>query len=166
MKRFLFTWAVLLTAYGVFAQNVNVTIVAEQCPGCFVVVKGRHLQASDHKSGCWWLAQQLTSSSSSSSSKESGASWGKSPYSDSNFFGLVEGKPLTNDEYYELLLRTHCDYCGGDFTKHSGGCIWQPTPARRNSTRCVERLHLNLPPRSPAHTSGTIRLPQRSPLSA
>jgi len=134
MKRFLFTWAVLLTAYGVFAQNVNVTIVAEQCPGCFVVVKGRHLQASDHKSGCWWLAQQQTSSSSSSSSKESGASWGKSPYSDSDFFGLVEGKPLTNDEYYELLLRTHCDYCGGDFTKHSGGCIigsvyndWQRT---------------------------------------
>lgn len=128
MKRFLFTWAVLLTAYGVFAQNAR--IVGEQC----VYVEGRHLQPSDHKSGCWWLAQQQTSSSSSSSSKESGASWGKSPYSDSDFFGLVEGKPLTNDEYYELLLRTHCDYCGGDFTKHSGGCIigsayndWQRT---------------------------------------
>ena len=166
MKRFLFTWAVLLTAYGVFAQNVNVTIVAEQCPGCYVVVKGRHLQPSDHKSGCWWLARQQSQQTSSSSSEESGLSWGKSPYSDSKFFGLVEGKPLTNDEYYELLLRTHCDYCGGDFTKHSGGCIigsvfndWQRTMKAGNE-KDATRLRDNVVTLFLATDSGKEKLHQ------
>lgn len=114
------------------AWGQTAVIVGEICPGCAVVVKGRHLQPSDHKAGCWWLAQQQQAQS---SSEDSGSSWGKEPYSDSGTFESVEGKPLTNDEYYELLIRTHCDYCGAEFSnQHKGDCLigktynmWQKT---------------------------------------
>ncbi len=103
------------------AWGQNVKIVGEICPGCAVYVEGRHLQPSDHKAGCWWLAQQQQAQSSSESS---GSSWGNEPYSDTNFFGTIEGKPLTNDEYYELLIRTHCDYCGAEFSnQHKSDCL-------------------------------------------
>ena len=129
MKRILLL-GLLLTFQLAWGQNVR--IIGEQCPGCAVYVEGRHLQPSDHKAGCWWLAQQQQAQSSSQSS---GSSWGNEPYSDSSFFGNIEGKPLSNDEYYELLLRTHCDYCGADFSnQHKSDCIigktysmWQKT---------------------------------------
>ena len=129
MKRFLLL--VLLLSFQL-SWGQNVKIVGEICPGCGVYVEGRHLQPSDHKAGCWWLARQQKAQS---SSEDSGSSWGKEPYSDSGTFESVEGKPLTNDEYYELLIRTHCDYCGAQFgNEHKSDCIigktytmWQKT---------------------------------------
>lgn len=118
MRRLVFVTLLMLLTQGAWAQNV--VIVGEVCPGCGVYVKGRHLQPSDHKAGCWWLAQQQ---SSSDSSDESESTWGQEPYSESGAFENVEGKPLTNEEYYELLLRTHCDFCGGTSIKHNGDCI-------------------------------------------
>ena len=130
MKRFLLI-GLLLCFHIAWGQNVK--IVGEICPGCAVYVEGRHLQPSDHKAGCWWLAQQQQQSQ--SSSEDSGSPWGQEPYSDSGTFESVEGKPLTNDEYYELLIRTHCDYCGAEFSnQHKSDCIigktynmWQRT---------------------------------------
>ena len=151
------TAAVLLTAYGVFAQNFQ--FLGEQCTECFVYVEGRHLRPSDHKPGC-------SQSSSSSTSGESGSSWGSSPYSDSGFFDNIEGKPLTNDEYYELLLRTHCDYCGGDFTRHTGSCLigsvfndWQRTMKAGNEKDAI-RLRDNVVTLFLATDSGKEKLHQ------
>lgn len=132
MKRFLLI-GLLLCFHIAWGQNVK--IVGEICPGCAVYVEGRHLQPSDHKAGCWWLAQQQQQQQSQSSSEDSGSPWGQEPYSDSGTFESVEGKPLTNDEYYELLIRTHCDYCGAQFgNQHKSDCIigktynmWQRT---------------------------------------
>ena len=108
----------LLTLLPAGGQNVKV--VSQTCPECGVTVYGRLLEPSDHKPGCPWYPE---SSKESSHNHESGSSWGKEPYSDSNSFGNVEGKPLTNDEYYELLIRTHCDYCGAELGRHKSDCI-------------------------------------------
>ena len=111
MKKF-FLLVLLFSFQITWGQNVK--IVAEQCPGCYVVVKGRHLQPSDHKAGCWWLAQQqsqTSSENSASSSTSSRSSRGDEPYTDSNFFKDIDGKPLTNREYWEILLGS-CPYCG------------------------------------------------------
>ena len=104
--------AVLLPLTLLPAGGQNVKIVSQTCPDCGVTVYGRLLEPSDHKPGCQWYVGAETESSADSPA-----------YSDSNSFGLIEGKPLTDKEYYELLLRTHCDYCGGEGTNHKADCI-------------------------------------------
>lgn len=106
----------LLTLQPAGGQNVKV--VSQTCPECGVTVYGRLLEPSDHKPGCPWYPEISPVSSPNHES-----AWGSSTYSDSNSFGLIEGKPLTNDEYYELLIRTHCDYCGVEFGRHKSDCI-------------------------------------------
>ena len=120
MKKMLSLLAVLLSLALLPAGGQNVKIVSQTCPDCGVTVYGRLLEPSDHKPGCKWYVEPETESS---HNHESESSWGSSAYSDSHSFGLIEGKPLTNDEYYELLLRTHCDYCGGEGTNHAADCI-------------------------------------------
>lgn len=120
MKKMVSILAVFLLLAFLPAGGQNVKIVSQTCPDCGVTVYGRLLEASDHQPGCQWYAGPETESSHNHESVSSG---GNSAYSDSNSFGLIEGRPLTNDEYYELLLRTHCDYCGGEGINHKADCI-------------------------------------------
>ena len=120
LKKTLSILAVSLFLALLPVSGQNVKVVSQTCPDCGVTVYGRLLEASDHKPGCKWYVEPETESS---HNHESESSWGSSAYSDSNSFGLIEGKPLTNDEYYELLIRTHCDYCGGELGRHKRDCI-------------------------------------------
>ena len=115
MKKSLTILSLFLLLVVQAARGQNVKVVSQTCPECGVTVYGRLLEASDHKSYCSGAAH-------GSSSENSGSSWGKEPYSESGAFENVEGRPLTNDEYYELLIRTRCDYCGGTSSKHIGDC--------------------------------------------
>ena len=120
MKKLLSLLPIFLLLALLPVSGQNVKVVSQTCSDCGVTVYGRLLEASDHLPGCQWYVGPETESS---HNHESDSSGGDAMYSDSNSFGLIEGKPLTNNEYYELLLRTHCDYCGGEGTSHKSDCI-------------------------------------------
>ena len=120
MKKALSFLAVFLLLALLPSGGQNVKVVSQTCPDCGVTVYGRLLETSDHKPGCKWYVEPETEVSHDHGSE---SPWGSSAYSDSNSFGLIEGKPLTNDEYYELLIQTHCDYCGGEGPDHKSDCI-------------------------------------------
>ena len=114
MKRFL----VLIIALGfaASASYAQIPPVPEAfCAHCRVQMtkNGKLIPNVKHKSTCKYYVNEEESSSSntSSTSTSSRSSRGNEPYTDSDFFSPIDGKPLTNREYWEILLGS-CPYCG------------------------------------------------------
>ena len=114
MKRFL----VLIIALGFaasasYAQIPPVSDAACAYCGVKLTHNGKPIPNVKHKSTCKYYEkeEESSSSNSSSTSTSSRSSRGDEPYTDSDSFKDVDGKPLTNREYWEILLGS-CTYCG------------------------------------------------------
>lgn len=107
--------------------NAQITPVPDaSCAYCGVKLEhnGKPIQNVRHKSTCKYYVKEEESSSSNSSSApaSSSSTRGDEPYSDSNFFSPIDGKPLTNKEYWSILMDL-CTYCGAKNNhSHTADC--------------------------------------------
>ena len=114
MKRFLIILITLgFAASASYAQIPPVSDAACAYCGVKLTHNGKPIPNVKHKSTCKYYVkeEESSSSNSSSTSTSSRSSRGDEPYTDSNFFKEIDGKPLTNREYWEILLGS-CPYCG------------------------------------------------------
>jgi len=116
LAAFLFLASLFLSGQ-VEAQVYVPPVSAAACAECGGV--GSHKPSCPH-----YRSSQGDSDSQSTSNKPvtSSSNRGDEPYSDSNFFGLIDGKPLTNKEYWTILMDI-CPYCGARNNKsHKSDC--------------------------------------------
>ena len=114
MKRFLILIITLGFAASVsYAQIPQVPEAACAYCGVQMTKNGKLIPNVKHKSTCKYYVneEESSSSNSSSASTSSRSSRGDEPYTDSDSFKDVDGKPLTNREYWEILMGS-CTYCG------------------------------------------------------
>ncbi len=121
-KRFTSLAAALFLAFLFLSGQVDAQVYvppvsAAACAECGGV--GAHKPSCPH-----YRSSQEDSDSKSSSNKPvtRSSNRGDEPYSDSNFLGLIDGKPLTNKEYWTILMDI-CPYCGASNNKsHKSDC--------------------------------------------